>query len=316
MQNYIIRRLLLVFPTLFLISIIVFGLIRLVPGDAVDLMADQRGAMFDMDVEAIRESLGLADQVHIAYFKWVGGMVRGDFGESLWSHRSAISELKRRYPVTLELAVLTIVFSTVWGLSVGVLTAIRQDKLSDYFFRTVAIIGLSVPYFWTSIMVLVFASIYLDWSPDPIYHPLTEDPLGNIKQMIVPALIFAFFVGAPIARMTRAMMLEVLRQDYIRTARAKGLTERVIISRHALKNAFIAVITIIGLQAAWSISGIVIIESVWGLPGVGKYMLDIIVDRDYPMLQAMVIFLAFFVILINLTVDISYGWLNPRIRYR
>lgn len=316
MQNYIIRRLLLVFPTLFLISIIVFGLIRLVPGDAVDLMADQRGAMFDMDVEAIRESLGLADQVHIAYFKWVGGMVRGDFGESLWSHRSAISELKRRYPVTLELAVLTIVFSTVWGLSVGVLTAIRQDKLSDYFFRTVAIIGLSVPYFWTSILVLVFASIYLDWSPDPIYHPLTEDPLGNIKQMIVPALIFAFFVGAPIARMTRAMMLEVLRQDYIRTARAKGLPERVIISRHSLKNAFIAVITIIGLQAAWSISGIVIIESVWGLPGVGKYMLDIIVDRDYPMLQAMVIFLAFFVILINLTVDISYGWLNPRIRYR
>ena len=316
MQNYIIRRLLLVFPTLFLISVIVFGLIRLVPGDAVDLMADQRGAMFDMDVEAIRESLGLADQVHIAYFKWVGGMVRGDFGESLWSHRSAISELKRRYPVTLELAVLTIVFSTVWGLSVGVLTAIRQDKLSDYFFRTVAIIGLSVPYFWTSILVLVFASIYLDWSPDPIYHPLTEDPLGNIKQMIVPALIFAFYVGAPIARMTRAMMLEVLRQDYIRTARAKGLPERVIISRHSLKNAFIAVITIIGLQAAWSISGIVIIESVWGLPGVGKYMLDIIVDRDYPMLQAMVIFLAFFVILINLTVDISYGWLNPRIRYR
>lgn len=316
MQNYIVRRLLLVFPTLFLISVIVFGLIRLVPGDAVDLMADQRGAMFDMDVEAIRESLGLADQVHIAYFKWVGGMVRGDFGESLWSHRSAISELKRRYPVTLELAVLTIVFSTVWGLSVGVLTAIRQDKLSDYFFRTVAIIGLSVPYFWTSIMVLVFASIYLDWSPDPIYHPLTEDPLGNIKQMIVPALIFAFYVGAPIARMTRAMMLEVLRQDYIRTARAKGLTERVIISRHSLKNAFIAVITIIGLQAAWSVSGIVIIESVWGLPGVGKYMLDIIVDRDYPMLQAMVIFLAFFVILINLTVDISYGWLNPRIRYR
>lgn len=316
MQNYIIRRLLLVFPTLFLISIIVFGLIRLVPGDAVDLMADQRGAMFDMDVEAIRESLGLSDQIHTAYFKWVGGMFRGDFGESLWSHRSAISELKRRYPVTLELAVLTIVFSTVWGLSVGVLTAIRQDKLSDYFFRTVAIIGLSVPYFWTSILVLVFASIYLDWSPDPIYHPLTEDPLGNIKQMIVPALIFAFFVGAPIARMTRAMMLEVLRQDYIRTARAKGLPERVIISRHSLKNAFIAVITIIGLQAAWSISGIVIIESVWGLPGVGKYMLDIIVDRDYPMLQAMVIFLAFFVILINLTVDISYGWLNPRIRYR
>jgi len=316
MQNYIVRRLLLVFPTLFLISVIVFGLIRLVPGDAVDLMADQRGAMFDMDVEAIRDSLGLADQIHIAYFKWVGAMVRGDFGESLWSQRSAISELKRRYPVTLELAVLTIVFSTVWGLSVGVLTAIRQDKLSDYVFRTVAIIGLSVPYFWTSILVLVFASIYLDWSPDPIYHPLTEDPLGNMKQMIVPALIFAFYVGAPIARMTRAMMLEVLRQDYIRTARAKGLTERVIISRHSLKNAFIAVITIIGLQAAWSISGIVIIESVWGLPGVGKYMLDIIVDRDYPMLQAMVIFLAFFVILINLTVDISYGWLNPRIRYR
>ena len=316
MRQYILKRILLIFPTLVLVSIIIFSLIRLVPGDMVDLLADERGGIYSMDVEAIREKLGLTRPIHVQYFSWAGGLLKGDFGRSMWNRRSAIEELKRRYPVTLELAVVTIVLSTVWGLSVGVISAVRQDKFADYLFRTVAIVGLSVPYFWTSILILVFASIYLNWSPDPIYKPLTEDPVGNLKQIIVPALVFSFYVGAPIARMSRAMMLEVMRQDYIRTARAKGLAEKVVIHRHTLKNAFIAVITIIGLQAAWAVSGILIIEQVWGLPGVGKYMIQVIVERDYPMLQALVLFLAFFVILINLLVDVSYGWLDPRIRLR
>ena len=319
MRQYIIRRLLLIFPTLVVISILIFTLIRLVPGDMVDLLADQRGGIFNMDGDAIRGKMGLDKPIHVQYFVWVGNILKGDFGNSLWSERSAISQLKLRYPVTLELAALTLLISTAWGLTVGVLSAVRQDKWPDYILRTIAIIGLSVPYFWTSILILVYGSIYLNWSPEIMYNKFTLTDMGqlwgNLKQMMIPALVFSFYVGAPIARMTRATMLEVLRQDYMRTARAKGLVERVVVQRHAIKNAFIAVITVIGLQAAWSISGILIMEQVWGLPGVGKYMIELIVDRDYTMLQAVVIFIAFFVIIINLLIDISYAWLDPRIRY-
>lgn len=165
---------------------------------------------------------------------------------------------------------------------VGVVAAAHQDSPADYLLRTIAIAGLSIPYFWSSILVLVFASIYLNWSPDPIYVPLTEDMGANLMQMLVPAVIFSFCIGAPVARMTRATMLEVLRADYIRTAWAKGLAAKAVIYRHALKNAFISVVTIIGLQAVWAVSGLVLIETIWGLPGIGKYVFDVVVDRDYP----------------------------------
>ena len=316
MREYIIRRGLLIVPTLVLISLIVFALIRFVPGDMVDLLADQRGGIFSMDSDAIREAMGLNRPIYTQYFEWAGNMLKGDFGNSMWSKRSVISEMKHRYPVSLELGLLTMIISTTWGLFVGIIAAVRQDKMSDYIFRTIALIGLSVPYFWTSILILVFGSIYLNWSPDPIYHKFQDDPIGNLKQMIVPALVFSFYVGAPIARMARATMLEVLRQDYIRTAWAKGLGERIIIQRHTLKNAFIPVMTVIGLQAAWAVSGILVIEQVWGLPGIGKFMIEIIKDRDYTMLQGVVLFIAFVVIIINLLIDLSYAWLDPRIRYR
>ena len=316
MREYIARRIVLIIPTLFLISLIVFALIRFVPGDMVDLLADQRGGIFSMDSDAIREAMGLNRPIYTQYFEWAGNLLKGDFGDSMWSKRSVVSEMKHRYPVSLELGVMTMVISTIWGLFVGIVAAVRQDKMSDYIFRTIAMIGLSVPYFWTSILILVFGSIYLDWSPDPIYHKFQDDPIGNLKQMIVPALVFSFYVGAPIARMSRATMLEVLRQDYIRTAWAKGLAERIVIQRHTLKNAFIPVMTVIGLQAAWAVSGILVIEQVWGLPGIGKFMIEIIKDRDYTMLQGVVLFIAFMVILINLLIDLSYAWLDPRIRYR
>ena len=316
MREYIARRIVLIIPTLFLISLIVFALIRFVPGDMVDLLADQRGGIFSMDSDAIREAMGLNRPIYTQYFEWAGNLLKGDFGDSMWSKRSVVSEMKHRYPVSLELGVMTMVISTIWGLFVGIVAAVRQDKMSDYIFRTIAMIGLSVPYFWTSILILVFGSIYLNWSPDPIYHKFQDDPIGNLKQMIVPALVFSFYVGAPIARMSRATMLEVLRQDYIRTAWAKGLAERIVIQRHTLKNAFIPVMTVIGLQAAWAVSGILVIEQVWGLPGIGKFMIEIIKDRDYTMLQGVVLFIAFMVILINLLIDLSYAWLDPRIRYR
>jgi peptide/nickel transport system permease protein len=198
----------------------------------------------------------------------------------------------------------------------GVISSIRPESVLDYCLRTVAVVGLSVPYFWSSILVLVFASIYLDWSPNPFYTPFLEAPFENLKQLVVPATVFAFFIGAPVARMTRSTMLEVLCADYVRTAWAKGLTPKAIIWRHALKNAFISVMTIIGLQAAWAVSGLVLIESIWGLPGIGKYVVDVVMDRDYPMLQGLVLFTAALVIGINLAVDLSYAWLDPRIRYR
>jgi len=315
-MEHLIKRLLLVIPTLGLVSIVVFGLIRFVPGDMVDLLADQRGSTFGMDSEKIRERLGLKKPVHVQYLHWIGGIVRGDLGQSMWSRRSVIEEVAHRFPVTLELAVLTVIISTVWGLLVGVISAIHQESLLDYYLRTISVVGLSVPYFWSSILVLVFASIYLDWSPDPLYVPLIEAPWTNLKQMVMPATVFAFYIGAPVARMTRSTMLEVLRADYIRTAWAKGLAPNAIIWRHALKNAFISVMTIIGLQAAWAVSGLVLIESIWSLPGIGKYVVDVVMDRDYPMLQGLVLFIAAMVIGINLVVDLSYAWLDPRIRYR
>ncbi|RMF86653.1 MAG: ABC transporter permease [Nitrospinota bacterium] len=316
MRDYLIKRALLIFPTLLLVSIIIFSLIRFVPGDMVDLLADQRGGTFGMDAEKIRERLGLTKPIYVQYLQWMQGIFHGNFGESMWSRRSVLEEISHRFPVTLELAVLTVLLSTVWGLLVGVVSAVRQDSALDYILRTIAIGGLSIPYFWSSILVLVFASIYLNWSPDPIYSPLTEDLWANLKQVIVPATVFAFYIGAPVARMTRATMLEVLREDYIRTAWAKGLAEKTVVYRHALKNAFISVMTIIGLQAAWAVSGLVLIETIWGLPGIGKYVVEVVIDRDYPMLQGLVVFIAFCVVLINFLVDLSYAWLDPRIRYR
>lgn len=316
MQNYILKRLLLVIPTMILVSIIIFGLIRFIPGDIVDRLVEYRGASFGMDAQAIREKMGLTKPIHVQYLSWAWNVLQGKLGESMWSRRSVVQELAHRYPITVEVALLTIVIATLWGVGVGVLSAVRQNTFTDYLFRTIAIIGLSVPYFWTSVLVLVFASIYFDWSPDPVYHPFTENPWANLKQVIVPAVLFAFYLGAPVARMTRATMLEVLRQDYMRTARAKGLAERSIVYRHALKNAFIPVITIVGTLAVWTLSGEIIVEAIWGLPGIGKYMVEVVMDRDYTMLQGLTFVLAFLVAAINLIVDISYAWLDPRIRYQ
>lgn len=316
MQNYILKRLLLVIPTMILVSIIIFGLIRFIPGDIVDRLVEYRGASFGMDAQAIREKMGLTKPIHVQYLSWAWNVLQGKLGESMWSRRSVVQELAHRYPITVEVALLTIVIATLWGVGVGVLSAVRQNTFTDYLFRTIAIIGLSVPYFWTSVLVLVFASIYFDWSPDPVYHPVTENPWANLKQVIVPAVLFAFYLGAPVARMTRATMLEVLRQDYMRTARAKGLAERSIVYRHALKNAFIPVITIVGTLAVWTLSGEIIVEAIWGLPGIGKYMVEVVMDRDYTMLQGLTFVLAFLVAAINLIVDISYAWLDPRIRYQ
>lgn len=319
MIPYLIRRVLLIIPTFFVVSVIVFAMIRLIPGDIVDQMLEDRGGIYGIDQDAIRERMGLNKPIHMQYLSWAGNFFRGDFGESLWNKRSGWEEFKRRFPVTFQLAAMTIVLASVWGIFVGVIAAIRQDSILDYALRTVSVVGLSVPYFWSSTLLIIFASLWFNWSSAVIYIPPFGDRgdfWGNMRLMIVPASLFAFAIGAPIARMTRATLLEVMRTDYIRTARAKGLGSRTVTNRHALKNAMIPVVAMIGIQAVFAVGGSTIMETIWRLPGLGQYIVDVVIFRDYTMLQALTMFIALIIIVINLLVDISYAWLDPRIRYR
>ncbi len=319
MAQYLLRRVLLIIPTFFIVSVIVFSMIRLIPGDIVDQMLEDRGGIYGIDHEEIRERMGLNRPIYVQYLSWASNFITGDFGSSLWNKRSGLDEFKRRFPVTFQLAVMTIVLASVWGVFVGIVAAVRQDTVFDFLLRTVSVIGLSIPYFWSSTLIIIFASLWFNWSSSVIYVPPFGDRADfweNMKIMIVPATLFAFAIGAPIARMTRATLLEVMRTDYIRTARAKGLTGSAVISRHALKNALIPVVAMIGIQAVFAVGGSTIMETIWRLPGLGQYIVDVVLFRDYTMLQALTMFIAMIIIVINLLVDISYAWLDPRIRYQ
>ena len=314
MRQFALRRLVLLVPTLFLVTVIVFSLVRLIPGDVVVLMLEEQ--QFAKDIEELRHKLGLDEAIHVQYVKWVGNMFRGNFGVSLWTKRSAVEELKARIPVSMELGIMAMLLSMSISIPIGVISALRQDTFLDYVLRVYAIAGLSIPGFWLATLVVVLPSIYFKWSPALEYIPFTENPLRNLYQFAIPALVMGLFGSASVMRMTRTMMLEVLRQDYIRTAWAKGLKESAVIWRHALKNALIPVVTIIGMQLPGILGGTVIMEQIFSLPGMGRFMLEVINKRDYPMLQATNLFFATIVMSCNLLVDISYGWLDPRIRFR
>ena len=321
MRDYIIRRVVLVIPSVFVLTVLVFGMVRLLPGDVVDTIAAQlsggRGGEVDPETKArIRRDLGLDKPIYIQYFVWIGQIARGDLGKSLLTKIDIVEDIKRRFPVTFELVILTLVLMVLWGLSVGIFSAIRQDSWMDYVLRSVAIIGLSVPFFWTAVLLLLFGSLWFNWSPPWGVNAFFDDPWLNLQQFFFPAVILAVSQGSQVARMTRATVLEVMRQDYIRTARAKGLVERAILSRHALKNAMIPVVSLIGINFAFALGGTVVLEQIWGLPGMGQLMLTAIKQRDYPVIQGVILFTGTLVMIINLFVDLSYGWLNPRIRYR
>ena len=227
-----------------------------------------------------------------------------------------MEDIKRRFPVTLELVLFTLVLMVVWGLTIGIFSAVRQDSWMDYVLRSVAIVGLSVPFFWTAVLLLLFGSLWFNWSPPWGVNEFYANPWLNIQQFFFPAIILAVSQGSQVARMTRATVLEVMRQDYIRTAKAKGLVERTILGRHAIKNAMIPVVSLIGINFAFALGGTVVLEQIWGLPGMGQLMLAAIKQRDYPVIQAVILFTGTLVMLVNLLVDLSYGWLNPRIHYR
>ncbi|MBI2216051.1 MAG: ABC transporter permease [Candidatus Rokubacteria bacterium] len=315
MKQYVLRRVALAVPTLVLVSVIVFSMMRLMPGDVVIRMVE--GHAYAPTIDALRKELGLDRPAYLQYVEWVGGIVlRGDFGESYWTRQPILDEFVGRFPVTLELATLTILVSVVIGIAVGIVSAVRQDTVADYVGRVLAILALSVPYFGLAVLVVVLPSIYFRWTPVWTYVPFTTDPLANLKIMIVPALVFGVTRAGPIMRIMRSALLEVLRQDYIRTAWSKGLTERAIVLRHALKNAMVPVVSLIGLQMPLYIGGSVIIEAIFRLPGVGLFFFEALTRLDYPVVQSVNLIVATMVVALNLLIDLSYAFLDPRIRYR
>jgi peptide/nickel transport system permease protein len=315
MKQYVLRRVALAVPTLLLVSIIVFSIMRFMPGDVVIRMVE--GHAYAPTVDALRKELGLDRPAYVQYLEWVGGIVgRGDFGSSYWTRQPILTEFIHRFPVTLELAGLTILVSVVIGVLVGILSAVRQDTLSDYVGRVFAILALSVPYFGLAVLVVVLPSIWFKWTPVWTYVPFTRDPIDNLKIMIVPAIIFGVTRAGPIMRIMRSALLDVLRQDYIRTAWSKGLPERVIVLRHALKNAMIPVISLIGLQMPLYIGGSVIIEAIFRLPGVGLFFFEALTRLDYPVVQSVNLIIATMVVGLNLAIDLTYAFFDPRIRYR
>ena len=318
MRAYIIRRLLLIVPSLFILSILVFLSVRFIPGDAIDAMLGKQGFIgAEVDREALEHMLGLDVPVHVQYARWIGGILRhGSLGHSLLGSRGAVEEkIIDRLPVTIELGVLAILIGLLIALPVGIYSAMRQDTAADYVGRSVAIIGLATPNFWLATMVVLYPSLWWAWSPPLNWVRFTEDPLGNLGMLILPSLILGTALAAATMRMTRTMMLEVLRQDYIRTAWAKGLRERVVVMRHAFKNALIPVVSLIGLQLPILIGGSVIMENIFSLPGLGRLMLVALEDRDYPVVSGVNLFFATAVVLFNLLIDLLYSWLDPRVRY-
>jgi len=315
MQKYILRRIILLVPTLIGMSFLIFAMVRLLPGDIVDALVGLDPTFTEEQKNVLRESFGLNDPWPIQYAKWLGGMVQGDFGTSFRSREPITEQILRALPITLELAILAIVFSIIVAIPLGVVSALRQNSQVDFWARFAGLIGLSVPSFWLATLFLLFTSLTFRWVPSVIWISPLEDPLGNLQQMFLPSLALSVQLMAVEMRMVRASMLEVLRQDYIRTAWAKGLDLNAILYRHALKNAFIPVITIIGIQLGALMGGSIIIEQIFGLPGVGWTMLQGIFNRDYPVVQVASLFLAAAFVLINLSVDLTYAYLDPRIKY-
>ena len=333
MRAYAIRRLLLIIPTLFILTILVFLLVRFIPGDVIDVIEGRmvfEGGNVELDREAVERMLGLDVPVYVQYGRWMGvlptphwitgesrfnGLLQGTLGDSLFGGLTVLERIIGNLPVTIELGLIALVLGQLIALPVGIYSAIRQDTPADYAGRSVAIIGLATPNFWLGIMVMIFPAIWWGWAPPMQYIPFTEDPLRNLGVLIIPSVILGTALSAGMMRMTRTMMLEVLRQDYVRTAWAKGLKERVVIMRHAVKNALIPVVTLIGLQLPILVGGAVIMENIFNLPGLGRLFLTALQDRDYPVVSGINLFFATMVVGINLMIDLIYPYLDPRVRY-
>ena len=319
MRRYVVHRLLLFIPTLLGASLLVFVLMRLVPGDIAEILVYQTGsessAIQKKQVQQIRQELGLDRPVLAQYVSWMAGAVRGDFGQSYTQRRPVWDILAERFPRSMELAVLTLAIAVVWAVPLGVVSAVRQNGWMDYAARILSLSGLSLPLFVTGALILWGLVRLFRWIPPLEFVPFTENPLENLKQLIWPALCQAYYISAPITRLTRSQMLEVIRHDYVRTARAKGLAERAVVYRHALKNALLPVVTFVGWWGGRLLGGLVIMEIIFVVPGMGIALVQAVSQRDYPTIQAMVFVMALVFLLVNLVIDLLYAWLDPRIRY-
>jgi peptide/nickel transport system permease protein len=320
MRAYLFKRLLLIIPTLFLVTVLVFLLVRLIPGNVIDLMvatmSKQSELGMELTAERLRHALGMDLPIQIQYGRWLWDILQGDLGSSLWTDRSVAEDIVNRLPVTFELGLISLIVALLIALPVGIYSAIRQDTIGDYIGRTIAILGISIPSFWVGTMVVVYPAIWFGWAPRVQYIPLAENPIGNLVQFVIPAVILGMAITGTTMRMTRTMMLEVLRQDYIRTAWSKGLKERTVVLRHAVKNALIPVVSMIGLLLPILIAGAVIIETIFCLPGIGLLMIEAVNKRDYPIISGINLMIATFVLVANLLVDLTYAYLDPRVQYR
>ncbi len=315
MQGYIIRRIALALPTLLLVTMIVFLLVRFIPGSIIDIMLAEYPES-GMTREDIIRMLNLDTPVMEAYWNWLTGAVQGDLGSSLWTGRDIASDIIAALPISLELGIIGLIFALLFAVPIGVYSAMRQDTPGDYLGRTIAILAISLPGFWLGTMVMVYPAIWWHWSPPMEYIPITRNIGGNLLQFLIPGVIMGMVVSGTIMRMTRTMMLETMRQDYIRTAWAKGLAEKMVIIRHAMKNALIPVVTVVGTMIPFLIGGQVVLEQIFVLPGLGRFLLEAITKRDYPIISGVNLVMASLVLIINMLVDVSYGYLDPRIRYK
>jgi peptide/nickel transport system permease protein len=324
MRQYILRRALLIVPTVLGVSLLISGLLQLLPGNVADIiLAESGGYNTGLTKESIEDDLGLNKEFlgisELGFLtqwgEWLSDVVQGDFGKTFRGSKSIGNELKIRAPVTLQLAGMALVLSLIIALPIGVLSAIRQDSIFDYVGRSSAIFMLALPSFWLGTMYIVLSGRWADFLLPPVfYKDLWDDPGSNLRQMWAPAVILAFALAGAVMRLTRGQMLEVLRQDYVRTAWSKGLHERTVIARHAIKNAFIPVITLIGVQIPLLVSGSVVLESIFGLPGLGRWLLEALVQREYLAVLAVNLFIASLIVVSNFLVDITYSYLDPRIR--
>jgi peptide/nickel transport system permease protein len=336
MRAYVIRRVILIVPTLFIICILVFLLVRFIPGDVIDMMlaqmSEQSGLGAELTADYLRHAMGLDQPIPTQFARWMGfirqeptppqevgefkGVIQGYLGESLWRNKSVGTELLERLPISIELGLISLITGWALAMPIGIYSALRQDTTWDYIGRSFAIVMLSVPGFWLATMVIVYPSIWWGWTPSLEYIPFVRDPWGNLLQFLLPGFLMGTQMSGSLMRMIRTMVLEVMRQDYIRTAWSKGLTERTIIYRHALKNALMPVVTIAGMMLPMLIAGSVIMEQIFCLPGVGRLTFEALTQRDYPVISGINLVMASTVLAMNLIVDITYAWMDPRVQLK
>ena len=322
MYKYTVKRVLLMIPTLIGAAIVVFALLRMIPGDVCELRMAGEGAYVDEKaIQLCQERLGITDPYPVQFYDFVKGFVIFDLGESMWTNRAITYEIGLRFKLSLQIAIMATIVSVIISIPLGTISAIKQNTWIDYVVRTFSIAGIAIPSFWLGIMIILGLLITTQawfgtaWMPPIEYVSPFEDPLGNMTQLIWPALATGYRYSAVATRMTRSALLEVLREDYVRTARAKGLLEKVIINRHALKNAMLPVVTVIGIEFAFLMGGLVVTEQVFNLNGLGKLFVESVQNHDYSLTQALVMLVVLIFVITNFIVDIFYAWLDPRIRY-